>query len=228
MARRKPKQTSFKYRTWGGKRRRAGRKPKGERAGVSHRTRPALASRFPVHVTLRVVAELPTLRQQKARVAIERAIRGGSDRFGFRVVHYSILKDHVHLIVEAKDARALSRGMQGLCIRMAKALNRAFERKGGVFADRYHARVLRTPKEVRAALAYVLNNLRRHGRARNHVYARGFLDPFSSARWFDGWRGVRVRPPPDGPVAEGRTWLLRKGWRRYGLLVVEEVPGGAG
>jgi hypothetical protein len=41
--------------TWGGKRQGAGRKPKGPKAGGSHNRRPALAARFPVHVTVRML-----------------------------------------------------------------------------------------------------------------------------------------------------------------------------
>ncbi len=147
MARKKKcsRQELFEFKSWGGARKGAGRKRKGERAHVSHRTREKLASRFPLHVTTRLRAGLPSLRRVRERRVLERAFAAGSDRFGFRLTEYSIQSNHVHLLVEAKDRNALTRGMQGLSIRVAKALNKLWGRKGKVFADRYHDRILRTP-----------------------------------------------------------------------------------
>ena len=126
----------------------------------------------------------------------------------------------MHLIAEAHNRLALSRGMQGLLIRVAKGLNRLWARRGRVFADRYHDRILRTPREVRAALVYVLQNPRRHG-----VRLTRGVDQFASGLWFDGWRGaLSVRKLPHRPVAVARTWLLAKGWRRRGLLAFGEAP----
>jgi hypothetical protein len=109
----------------------------------------------------------------------------------------------LHLLVEASDRRALSRGMQGLSIRVARATNGELGRKGRVFADRYHARALTTPRAVRFALRYVLLNVHKHeGRGaradeRRRVRADegravravpfGFVDPCSSAPWFGGF-----------------------------------------
>ena len=208
------------YRSWGGARPGAGRKPVGERAGVSHRARAPLASRHPVHVTVRVKQGLPGLRNRRVYAALRVAFAAGCDRFGFRLVHYSVQRDHLHFMVEAKERRALSRGVQGLLIRIAKALNRLWERKGSVFADRYHSRQLRTPKEVRSCLAYVLNNARKHG-----LRLAQAVDLFTSGWWFDGWReDFRTRGMPAArPVAEARTWLLGVGWRRHGLLRLHDV-----
>ena len=190
---------------------------------VSHGKRAALAGRFPVHVTTRLKEGLPTLRQKKAYGVLRGAFAKGCERFGFRLVHYSVQKDHLHLIVEAKDRRALSRGMQGLLIRVAKALNRLWSRKGSVFGDHYHDHILRTPREVRNALAYVLNNARKHG-----LRLPQAMDVFTSGVWFDGWRERFEVTGLDGverPVAQrARTWMLRFGWRRHGLLRLEEVP----
>jgi REP element-mobilizing transposase RayT len=158
---------------------------------------------------------------------LEKAFLAARDRFGMRIVHYSVQRDHIHLGVEAEDARSLSRGMQGLCVRIARALNAMMGTRGPVFADRYHAHVLRTPTETRNGVAYLLLNARKHGHAPRG--RRGWLDPFSSARAFDGWRGridpprVAQRPPP---VSRPRTWLLTVGWRRAGgPLDPEHRPG---
>ncbi len=198
--------------SWGGYREGAGRKQRKD-SGVSHLQRDKLAARHPVHVTLRLQKGLPTLRKKRPYRAILRCFAAGCERNGFRLVHYSVQSNHLHLMVEAKDRTALSRGMQGLCIRIAKALNRLWERKGSVFADRYHDRILRSPREVRNALRYVLNNAMRHG-----IMEIG--DMFSSARWFDGWSGMRKGVVSDltRPLALARTWLLTTGWRKGGLL----------
>lgn len=218
--RRRPEQLELRARAHGGLRKGAGR-PRTGNAGVPHRRREALASRFPVHVTLKLRDDAPRLRNRKSGRAVEGAIRAGAVRLGLRVVHYSIQSNHVHLVCEARDAQALTRGLQGLEIRMARALNRTHDRSGPVWADRYHARILRTPREVRNALVYVIGNWRHHGGDR---YPRLSIDPFTSAPWFDGFR-EKLLPLPEGaarPTATARTWLLGTGWRRHGLLSVRE------
>jgi REP element-mobilizing transposase RayT len=233
------RQHELVFRNWGGARRGAGRKPNGARAGVSHREREAFAPRFPIHVTARIRASLPSLRRDLARRALENAFADGRERFGFRLIHYSIQTNHLHLIVEAADRRALSRGMQGLSIRIARALNRLWKRNGPVFADRYHARILRSPREVRYALAYALLNARKHG-----IHVHG-IDPYTSGAAFDGWqtshrastdrdlvrtpghaRAVGFNDATKVAATPARTWLLRVGWRRWGLIRVDEVARG--
>ena len=145
------RQQAFEFRTWGGRRARAGRRPNGERAGVSHLRRPALSHHHPVHVTLRVQSGLPSLRVGQLFARVQKALAAGQDRFGFRLVHFSVQSNHLHLIAEAANRRSLSRGLQGLNIRLARAINSELQRRGRVFADRYHARALQTPQ--RAALA---------------------------------------------------------------------------
>jgi REP element-mobilizing transposase RayT len=164
--------------------------------------------------------------------AFRRSLAEACERGEFRVVHYSLQRDHAHLLVEARGKRALSRGMKSVAARLARAANRAFRRRGSVLDGRYHARVLTTPREVRRALAYLLLNARRHFAKRlGSAPAAVRLDPASSARWFDGWRWAPSHdtesPSRDGPreVAPARTWLLRVGWRRWGLVDPAEVPG---
>ena len=193
-----------------------------EGLGQSHRARPALASRFPVHANVKVCAGLPSLRRTATRRMLIDAMRAGSERFGFRLVHYSIQTNHLHFLVEAKDRQALSRGMQGLLIRIARGLNKAWGRSGKVFRDRYHEEILKAPKRVRNALVYVLQNARKHARGR----AVRALDAFASGPWFDGWRKRPSMPVdvPDRPTAAAHSWLLREGWRRHGLLRRAESP----
>lgn len=218
-----PRQLSLPVaRGWGGARPGAGRKP-GRRPLVLHRARGEHKSRHPVHVTLRARREVGSLRGGRRYGVLEAAIAAAS-RTDFRVVHFSVQGDHVHLLVEARDKAALSSGLRGLSIRAARALNRAAGRSGPVWADRYHCRELASPREVRHALCYVLLNSRKHGRQTDAV------DPCSSARWFDGWRNydplvdLGTDPPA---VARSRTWLLSVGWRRHGLIRLGERPGAA-
>src|SRR3989454_4719395 len=218
---RKPIQLELRPRTWGGKRPGAGRKPSGRKVGVPHQCRPLHHARHPLHVTLRARQGLPSLRTDAAFPALQKGLAQAS-RSGLRILQFSIQNDHVHLIVEAVDRHALSRGVQGLAIRIAKRLNRVLGRRGRVWADRYHARALRTPREMRAALVYVLQNWRKHV-----PDARG-LDARSSAAWFTGWRSTVAAIAGAPPVVAARTWLARVGWRRHGLIAVEEEPRHAG
>lgn len=191
----RPKQLEFACTGWGGKRTGAGRKREGPRRRVAHGRREMLASRTPVHVTLRLAPKLPNLRIRSNHRVVLAALLAGS-KPGFRVIHYVALTNHMHLICEAADEIALARGMQGLCIRLARRLNRVWKRRGGVFDDHYHVHHLKTPTEVHHAVRYVLENAKRHG-----IRVEGDLDPFSSASWF----GAKT-----GPFPAPRTWLLRQ------------------
>ena len=153
---------------------------------------------------------------------LREAFEAGKQCFGFRLVQFSVQANHLHLIAEADDRRALSRGMRALGVRIAKRLNRMLCRTGRVFADRYHARQLATPTEVRNALRYVLNNALHHG-------LRGKLpDPCSSGPAFDGWRDRFVTKLTLAPVCAARSWLLRVGWRKRGRIGLSELPAGSG
>ena len=149
------------------------------------------------------------------------------------MTEFSVQTNHLHLIVEADDALALARGMQGLATRLAKRLNRAWDRSGSVFAERYHATLLRSARQVRNALRYVLNNVLHHNGPGRHTTLPG-PDPCSSGPWFDGWtlawrRAAKDRDVPRraSPAAAARSHLLRSLWRRQGLLDPTERPAGA-
>jgi REP-associated tyrosine transposase len=192
MARRvKEEQRSFAFVGWGGRRDDAGR-PKKDAAKLRHGARAPLAARYPVDVTLRALPDAPNLRRSASYEVIERALRATRERDGFRVVHFSVQTNHLHLLVEANGADALSRGMQGLAISVARGVNRVSRRAGKLWADRFHSRILRSPREVRLAVCYVLQNT-----------------------------------PEQAPTAKPQTWLLSEGWRRHGLIRVDEVPRAA-
>jgi putative transposase len=172
-----------------------------------------------VHVTLRARQGLPSLRSSRVFPALRRSL-SASHKAAFRVVHFSVQSDHVHLVIEGDTPLALVRGVQGMAVRCAKAVNRVVGRRGSVWSSRYHSRALRTPSEARRGLVYVLLNFRKHLRAAPAV------DPRSSGPWFVGWRR---RPPPPAavsPVEPPRTWLAAVGWRRAGgAIALDETPG---
>ena len=233
IVRREPEQLDFDRRRWGGRRPGAGRKP-GPSPRLRHRSREPFGRGLPCHVTLKVRKDVPSLRTVRLVKEVERTFARGCERGAFRLVHYSLQGDHAHLIVEAADRDALGRGMKAVGSRLARAVNRVFGRSGPVLADRYHVRVLRTPREVRNALAYVLLNARRHAAKAGRRLSRALaIDPASSGRWFDGWtrrkspgiEGSGPSPPSAPAVSSPHSWLLTEGWRRRGLLDPDEVPG---
>jgi REP element-mobilizing transposase RayT len=216
-------------RTWGGKREGAGRKKMKGKHDAPHRKRPALRRYRPVHAVMRVMKGMPKLRQGRTYRAIRKSLVKCLGNDAFRVCHVSIQGTHLHFLVEATDERALSAGMKRLNILVAKAINRELGRRGKVFAHRYHATQITSPKQARHSLAYVLNNWRRHREdetcERAHLAS---LDPYASGLSFDGWSIGRFAMPADYtplPVSEPSTWLLRVGWRKHGLIDVREVPG---
>jgi len=205
----KARQQDLPLPQWGGRRQGAGRPrtrphPGLDRPGVPHLPRREFKQRHPVHVTMRLQPAAGYLRARHRARVIERALAAARERLGVRIVHYSIQGNHLHLIVEAESAAALSRAMQGLAIRLARALNGLAERRGPVFADRYHSRALVSRRKVANAVRYVLQNHRHHTR---ELLPSRWIDPLSSARY------LNVAAGDAAPVAEPRTWLLRTGWR---------------
>ena len=194
---------------------------------MPHLRRTGISSHVPVHVTLRLRRGLPSLRQARLVREVERSFRMAAEQGRFRVVHYSLQRDHVHLLVEAEGPAALARGMKSIGPRLARAVHRTFRRRGPVLADRYHHHVLRTPREVRNALAYVLLNVRKHaaGRFGSRQTPADGVDAASSGRWFAGWTRGLAPPAAPAPVAPARTWLLRVGWWRHGRIDPGEIPG---
>ena len=203
----------------GGKRKGAGRKPSGKRAGVRHATRAFTSGKHPLHVTIRVEKNVPGLRQRHVWLAARAAIWLCIQRHDFRICHVSILRNHLHLLVEADTRQALARGMQGFQISLAKQINGRLGRTGRVFADRYHAVQLTTPTQTRNALLYCLNNWRKHGLDRG---SRLELDPYASGHAFASWREhphEHALPIPQHdalPVVMPHTWLLSQGYKRGG------------
>jgi len=199
-ARRRPQQTAFQIRSWGGRRDGAGRKPlpAGKRH-VPHRSRERFDKPTPVHVTLRVAEHVWNLRSARSFRRIARAFARRRGLAGLRLIEFTVQGNHLHLVVEAESTEALSHGIQGLAIRIARALNAMMDRSGAVFADHYHSRLLKTPTELCRAIAYVLGN------AAHHFGHRG-ADPFTSSSLTPELRGQLLEPP--------ETWLVRAGWRR--------------
>ena len=219
--------------TWGGRRKGAGRKAGIGRRNVAHRARPVHSERHPVHVTLR--SKFRPLRSQHVFPTVCVALRTATQRAPerFRVLHFSVQWDHVHLVVEASDQRALSAGVRGVAIRLARYVNELVMRKGRFWADRWHGRALTSPRQVRQVLVYVFGNFRKHVR---RSLGRG-VDVYSSGVAFDGWREFPTGTDPPlvaGPshaamgaevvVEASKTWLGGVGWRRTGLIGVDETP----
>jgi putative transposase len=165
--------------------------------GVPHLQRPEFAARCPLHITQRMRPGVGYLRTQSRLDLIRGALHEASARFGMQVVHFSVQGNHLHLIVEAEGRDALSKSMKGLAVRVATGLNRLAGRRGTVFADRYHARVLVSPRDVANTLRYVLENHRKHTR---ETLPWSWEDPFASS--------------PGAPLRAPSVWLLRVGWRR--------------
>lgn len=203
----------------GGRRRGAGRKPRGEgRLGPVHRSRERFTARDAARVSLRVASEV-NLRSDAMFAVVSRVLREAREAFGFRIVHFSLKRNVVLLVAEAGNWRALSRGAKGLSVRIARAVNALLARRGQLFPHRYEATILRRPFDARRALVQVLNAAPKP--------ARGWLDPFSSAAWFDGWANAALaadaRGEPPG-IVPPRGWLLSSGWRMHGRVRVDELP----
>ncbi len=239
--RRPREQVEMVFRTHGGKRAGAGRKPKGVRPGARHAARPEHDPRHPVHVTIRVVGSASGLRRKDMYLAVREATIVTARREDFRIVHLSIQQNHLHLIVEAESQAALSKGVRGFSISAARQINKAITARGGdrrtgrVIGERFHARPLTSPRAVRNALAYALNNWRHHGEDLAPFAQTWKVDPFSIGAVFSDWKELEDSPflwPLPATyqpliVFRPRTWLFQSWPRFHPLISVREVPGHA-
>jgi REP element-mobilizing transposase RayT len=222
----------------GGKRKGAGRKPKGARAGSAHRARPTIKPHHALHVVMRIVPAVGSMRRRSLYKAMRDATITAALRERFRIIHVSIQRTHVHMLVEAENKLALARGMQGFQISAARHINTALgvdryrRRRGEVFADRYHLEVITSPTRARHALSYVLNNWRKHREDQQGLASTWLVDPFSSGIMFPDWKELEDRDvmwpfrETYDPLVVRRpaSWLLREGWKLRGAISARDVP----
>jgi REP element-mobilizing transposase RayT len=223
----------------GGKRRGAGRKPKGARAGERHAARLEFKPYHALHVVMRIAPAVGSLRRRTLYKAMRDATITAALRDRFRIVHLSLQRTHVHMLVEADHKAALARGMQGFLISAARHINTALgngtrRRRGKVFADRYHVEVITTPTRARHAIGYILSNWRKHGEDRVGLASTWLVDPFSSGISFPDWAELQdkawmwpIRATYDPlMVRRPKTWILAEGWKLAGgPISAREVPG---
>jgi REP element-mobilizing transposase RayT len=222
----------------GGKRRGAGRKPKGARAGERHEARPEFKPTHALHVVMRIAPAVGSLRRRRLYKAMRDATITAALRDRFRIVHISLQRTHVHMLVEAEHKAALARGMQGFQISAARHINTALgdgqrRRRGKVFADRYHVEVITSPTRAHHAIGYVLSNWRKHNEDRAGLPSTWLIDPFSSGISFPDWKElddkawmwpIRVTYDPL-VVRRPQTWLLAEGWKLGGNPIsARDVP----
>jgi REP element-mobilizing transposase RayT len=200
--------------------------------GKRHLARPRVRSSTPVHIAIRMRKGTWNLRTKRCFRIIREAFIAAQKKIRFRLCAYSVQGNHLHLIAEADDTYAISRAMRGISIRIAKRLNRLMGTRGPVIPIRYFMRVLHTPLQIKRALAYVLNNYRRHAAEWGETLPSDWLDPYSSARWFDGWskppaRRARGDPLPhlQPGIVPALSNVLRTTWKRFGLVDRAFVPG---
>jgi REP element-mobilizing transposase RayT len=206
----------------GGARKGAGRKKRSDDT-VPHGARPVVDGDHPLHITIRIARGVWNLRSQRGFNAVKEALSQEAKKGALRIAHYSVQGNHLHLIAEAADRVTLTRRMQGFGVRLARSVNQMMHRtRGRVVGERYDLHVLRTPREVRNALRYVLLNHLKH---KMQVAGAGIVvDPYSSGPWFEDWpadvrraRWSVVTGPP--PLQEPESWLLKTGWRRSGPIL---------
>jgi REP element-mobilizing transposase RayT len=223
----------------GGKRKGAGRKPNRAKAGAPHKKRPDVKPYHALHVVLRVMPEIGSLRRRKMYKALREATIVAAVRERIRIVHVSLQRTHIHLLVEAENAERLARGMHGFQISAARNINTVLgvdkyrRRRGRVFVDRYHLVVIKSPTQARRAIAYVLSNFRKHGEDRNGLASTWLVDPFSSGISFPDWKELEdkdvmwpIRDTYDPLVVRRPAgWLLREGWKLSGTISARDIPG---
>ncbi len=190
----------------GGPRHGAGR-PRGIRPRVMHRHRERIVARVPVHVTIRLRSGIPTLRQPRFVRRFRSSLSEACVRHGFRVVHYSIQRDHVHLLIEAHTNHSIACGMKSVGARIGKLANRLFQRKGKVLDGRYHLRPLtHTARGAsRAALCVAQSPASRRAAAQTRPSDRSRESPTRSRQFRPLVRRLAHRHRPSEPYRHLRS-----------------------
>ena len=91
-------------------------RPRSVDSGVWHVRRPEVSSRLPMLVTMKLCAGLPSLRSREESEIFFAALRRANRDHDVRIVHWVLLSNHMHLIVEGDDRRGVQKAMQGLAI----------------------------------------------------------------------------------------------------------------
>ncbi len=209
----------------GGARKGSGRKKK-LKGKQNHLARPEISGKHPLHINVKIQKNLPNLRTKKLFNIVKKAILRARLR-GFRINHFAVLKNHIHLIAEGKDKKQMGKAMQAFTLSLAKSINRTCKRKGKVFVDRYHLHILKTPLEVKNALKYVFKN------AAKHYSLENIFDPYSSLIAFKekerllgqaGFIIPKILSSFDEIyhhlqsiihiIDPARSWLLKTGWTK--------------
>ena len=169
-------------------------------------------------VTVKCMPGVWGLREKAAMARLRRCFREGKVRGTFRLLHWVVLNNHMHFVVEAESRPDLSNGMNGLLARIAKGMNAHLGRTGRFWKDRFHVQPLRTALEISRGLRYVLDNFTKHRnewRSGDQTVPWGDPrqpDPCSSARYLR-WSsrsgaGAWFRLPEwcyhDAPIARPR------------------------
>ena len=202
------------------KRRKGGGRKRGPNGSFRHEKRAKLRGIEPLLITTSLVNRLPDMRNPRTLQVLAECFEKGCERPGFRMLHFSVQGDHLHFIVEGNNRDELTRGMKGLLVRIARALNKLWRRKGKVFAHRFHERILRKASSVRRAVRYVLNNARKHGR----WFGPG-PDPYSSGMWFQRWLEGPITPYTSGPTASHQSFMMEIFLVMAIKISVTDIPG---
>lgn len=211
---------------WGGKRKGAGRPNLSGQ--VNHMKRPRVTNQTPLHANIKLIQGLPNLRTKALLKEFKESVTGAK-KFGLYAIHFSIQRDHIHMIVEAENNKALVQGMHSLVGRLGKIIraycaSRGQAKRGSVFRGRYFVRTLKTPTETRNALEYVLLNASKHQNLIEH------MDSYSSASHFLHWKELlggrfksliradsefwKDRTIKDECLSAPASWLAKSGWMK--------------
>ena len=172
------------------KKRQRKRCPKETTGTGGRQKRQPIRRQTPLHITLRLREGLPNLRSRKGMQLIMKAFKGAQEK-GLRIIHFAVLSNHIHLIVEVANSEILYKSMRSLTTRLGiylrrwarpSSLRRAQIKKLGLFRGRYHVHILKTAREVKNALHYVLLNPCKH-------FKKGpYIDFYTSSFIFKDWK----------------------------------------
>ncbi|MEI8348179.1 MAG: transposase [Pseudomonadota bacterium] len=146
-----------------------------DKTPVPHRLREEIPKKKPVHVVWHLNPHVPPCRRKNILLIFKKAVLKGR-LMGLKVIHFSLMNNHLHLLIETENKKALAKALQSFAISFTKRLkNFNGLKKTPIFKERYFCHILKSLREVKHAIHYILMNGKKAGLSRYDI------DPYSSA-----------------------------------------------
>lgn len=80
------------------------------------------------------------------------------EEHNIKIIAYCVMNNHVHVLIETKELKELSKYMQRLNMRYARYYNKKYNKVGYVFRDRFKSEGIYNEQHLQNCIKYIYNN----------------------------------------------------------------------